>query len=55
MRKMVWKTTVRWIPIGLEMYIRKILLVWKDSRIGRTPFAWRKFRLTGYQRKGIGG
>jgi len=55
MGKMVWKTTVRWIPICLEMYIRKILLVWKDWKIGRIPFAWRKFRPTGYQSKGIGG
>jgi hypothetical protein len=55
MRKMVRKTTVRWIPIGLEIYIRKILLVQRDWRIGRIPFAWRKFRPTGYQDKVIGG
>jgi len=55
MGKLVRKTTVRWIPISLEMYIRKILLVRKDWVIGRIPFARRKFRPTGYQGKGIGG
>jgi len=55
MRKMVWKTTVRWIPISLEMYIIKVLLVNKYWRIGRIPFARRKFQLTGYPNKGIGG
>jgi len=53
--QMVWKTTVRWIPISLEMHIRQILLVRKDWSIGGIPFARRKFRLTGYQSKGIGG
>ena len=47
-RKMVRKTTVRWIPISLQINIRKIPLVQEDWRIGRVPFAWRKFRLTGY-------
>jgi len=55
MEKMVRKTTVRWIPISLEMYIRKILLVRKDWKIRTIPFARRKFRPTGYQGKGIGG
>jgi len=55
MRRMVWKTTVQWIPISLEMYVRKILLVQKDWTIEGVPFAWRKFRPTGYQSKGIGG
>jgi hypothetical protein len=54
MRKMVRKTTVRWIPISLEMYIRKILLVRRDWKIERIPFAWMKFRPTGYQSQGIG-
>jgi hypothetical protein len=54
MRMMVRKTKVRWIPISLEMHIRRIVLVRSDWRIGRIPFAWRKFRLTGYQSKGIG-
>jgi len=55
MRKMNRKTTVRGIPISLEMYIRHILLIRKNWRIGRIPFDWRKFRHTGYQSRGIGG
>jgi len=47
-------TTVRWIPISLEIYISRMLLVRKDWRIRRILFAWRKLRLTGYQSKGIG-
>jgi hypothetical protein len=54
MRMMVRTTTVQWIPISLELHIRRILLVPSDWRIGRIPFARRKFRLTGYQSKGIG-
>jgi len=52
--KIVLKPTVQRIPISREMYIRKILLVRKDWKIGRIPFAQRKFRPTGYQIKGIG-
>jgi len=55
MGKIIWKTTVRWIPHSLEMYIRKIMLVRKDCWIGRIPFARRKFRPSGYQSIGIGG
>ena len=51
---MVRKTTVRWIPISLEIYIRMILLVRSNWRIGRIPFVERKSRPTGYQSKGIG-
>jgi len=40
-KKMVRKTTVRWIPISLEMNIRKIQLVRKDWEIRRIPFPWR--------------
>jgi len=47
MRKMAQKTTVRWIPISLQMYIRKILFIRKDWIIGRIPFAQGKFRPTG--------
>jgi hypothetical protein len=54
-RKMIQKTIVRWIPISLEIYIRKILLVQKDWRIEGIPFGWRKFRPTAYQNKEIGG
>jgi len=54
MRKGVWKTTVRWIPISLEMHIRRILFIQKDWRVERIPFARRKFRPTSYQNKGIG-
>jgi hypothetical protein len=53
-RKMVRKTTVRWIPISPEMYIGKILLVRRGWRIERIPFARRKFRPSGDQSKGIG-
>ena len=52
---MVWKTTVRWITIPFEMFIRRILCVRKDWTIERITFARRKFRPTGYQSKGIGG
>ena len=55
MRKMVWKTTVRWIPISLEIHIRKMLLVRRDWRIGRILLAQRMFRPTGYQSKRIRG
>jgi hypothetical protein len=55
MKKVVLKTTVRWMPISPEMYISMLMLVWKDWRIGRIAFAWRKFRQTGYWSKGIGG
>ena len=55
MGRMVRKTTVRWISISLELYIRMILFVQRDWKIGRITFAQRKFRLTGYQSKGIGG
>jgi hypothetical protein len=54
MRKKVQKTTVRWIPISLDMYIRKILLAQKDWRIGMLLVAQRKCRQTGYQGEGIG-
>jgi hypothetical protein len=54
MRKMVRQTTVRCITISLEIYVRKILSVQKDWRIGRIPFAWSKFRATGYPSKWIG-
>jgi hypothetical protein len=37
------------------MYIRKILLVQKDWRIGGIAFIGRKIRPTGYQSKRIGG
>jgi len=53
-RMMVRKTTVRWIPISLEMYIRQLQLVQKDWRIEMIQFARRKFRRSGYQSKGIG-
>jgi len=43
------------IPISLQMGITRILLVQKDWRIDRIPFAQRKFRPTGYQSKGIAG
>jgi hypothetical protein len=36
---MVRKTTVRRIPISLEMYIRKMLLVRKDWTVEGVPFA----------------
>jgi len=55
MRKMVWKTTVQWIVISVEINIRKILLVQKNWRIESIPFVWRKFRPTGYHSKGIEG
>jgi hypothetical protein len=55
MKKVVLKTTVRWMPISLDMYISMLMLVWKDWRIGRIAFAWRKFRQTAYRSKGIGG
>ena len=51
----VWKITVRWIPFSLELFVKWILLVWKDWMIVGIPFARRKFRPTGYQGKGIGG
>jgi len=50
---MVRKTTVHWIPISLEMYIKRILLFWKDWRIERIPFPSRKFKPTGFHDKGI--
>jgi hypothetical protein len=53
-RKMVRKTTVQWIPISLEIYIRKVLLVQRDWRIERITFDRRKCRPTGYQSQGIG-
>jgi hypothetical protein len=52
---MVLRIAVRWIPFSLEIYIRKILLVQKDWRIGTIPFAWRMVRWPGYQGKEIGG
>jgi hypothetical protein len=54
MRRIVWKTTVRWIPIIPEMYITKILFVRRDWKIEWIPFALRKFRRTCSQSKGIG-
>jgi hypothetical protein len=54
MRKMVRKTTVRWTPISLDMNTSKILVGQRDWRIGRIPFAQKKFRPTGYQGRGIG-
>jgi len=37
------------------MNIRKILVVQRDWSIGGISFAWRQFRLTGYQNTGMGG
>jgi len=36
-RQMVQKTTAQWIPISVERYIRRILLVQKDWRIEGIP------------------